>query len=66
MGMSMLLAVPVSSGKTAGRPCPWLCCGTCRDVLHGHFDRKHHAAWVLASLCRVMVYVPLPMVLVMA
>ena len=41
-------------------------CGTCRDVLHSHFDRKHHAAWVLASLCRVMVNVSLPMVLFMA
>ena len=34
MGMSMNLADPVSSGKYSGT--------SCRDVLHSHFDRKHH------------------------
>ena len=36
MGMSMYLAVPVSSGSTAGRACPLLQLCICRDVLHSH------------------------------
>ena len=39
MGMSMPLAVPVSSGSIAGRPCPRL-------------DRKHHRCY---CSCRVLV-----------
>ena len=66
MGMSMHLAVLVSSGSTAGRPVSMALLWHCRDVLHSHFDRKHHAARVLASLCRVTVNVSLPMVLFLA
>jgi len=36
MGMSVYLAVPVSSGSTAGRACPLLQLCICRDVLHSH------------------------------
>ena len=43
MGMSMNLADPVSSGKYCGDVrVHGSSCGTCCDVLHSHFDRKHH------------------------
>ena len=44
MGMSMPLAVSVSSGKYSGT--------SCRDVLHSHFGSKHHRC----HSCRVHVH----------
>ena len=66
MGMSMHLAVPISSGIQRDARVHGSSCGTCCDVLHSHFDRKHHAARVFASPYRVMVDVSLLMVLFMA
>ena len=42
MGMSMPLAVPVSSGSLARCACPRLQLGTCRVVLHSHFGKGRH------------------------
>ena len=38
--------------SSVGRACPRLCCGTCRDVLHSHYDRKHLRCY---CSCRVHV-----------
>ena len=52
MGMSMPLAVPVSSGMFSGRSCPQLLLWNLPDVLHSHFGRKHHRCY---CSCRVHV-----------